>query len=114
MSNDLIPKQILASGTILAASDNTLASSKQAGCVAARTGAGVYTLTKDPGVPGPTQWPAANQLLVKTQSRTALAIITAVRTSNTVLTLNCVTVAAGNAALETDLSFEVADLEAAT
>lgn len=108
------PTQQLAGGTILAATDNTLATSEVRGCAIARTGAGVYTITKAPGLPGQSIWPVAKELIVKTQSRTALSSISVARTSDTVLTVSCVTIAAGNAALETDLSFSVEQLITAT
>lgn len=110
---DLVAKQLYAAGTILAATDPTLATSECRGCAIGRTGAGIYTVTINPGVAGPSGWPSAKELLVKVQARTATIIAQAVRTSNTVITINTTDAATG-AATEADLDFEIAGLETAT
>lgn len=106
------PLQTLAAGTILAASDNTLATSEVRGCAIARTGAGVYTLTKAPGLPGQSIWPVAKELVHAIGVRTlTITTLDLVRTSDTVLTINS---QAGGVATDCDLSFEIKQLVTAT
>ena len=107
------PTQTLAAGTILAATDPTLAGSEVRGCAIAKTGVGVYTVTKAPGLPGQSIWPVAKELLATITPRTATCIPQLVRTSDTVLTINTTDAATG-AATECDLSFKIEQLVIAT
>jgi len=100
-SNDASPLEIIAQGTVSNGTSVGFAFDAT-GAVPARTGAGVYTLTLDSGLPGSVAV-SANQARILVQSLTALQVCTVVKTSSTVFT---VTSEVGTTGVATDGAFD--------